>query len=45
VDLRETGWGHEDRIDMVQDRDQWHEHENIAKKLQDPSNVKNFLSS
>jgi hypothetical protein len=30
VDLRETGWGHEDRFDMVQDRDQWQEHSNEA---------------
>jgi hypothetical protein len=36
MDLREIGWGGMDRIDVVQDRDQWRAVVNTVMNLQIP---------
>jgi hypothetical protein len=36
MDLRETGWGATDRIDLAQDKDQWRASVNMVLNLQVP---------
>jgi hypothetical protein len=43
VDLRETGWGDVDWIDLVQDRDRWRALVNTVMNHQVPQNVGKFL--
>jgi hypothetical protein len=43
--LREIRWGHMDRIDLAQGRDQWRALKNTAINLWVPSNTRNILSS
>jgi hypothetical protein len=33
INVRETGWGDMDGIDMAQDRDQWRAHMNMVMNL------------
>jgi hypothetical protein len=45
MDLRETGWGGMDWIDLAKDRDQWRALVKTAMNLQVPYNIGKFLSS
>jgi hypothetical protein len=45
MDLRETGWGDTDLIDLPQDRDQLRAHVNIVMNSWVPENAGKFLSS
>jgi hypothetical protein len=45
MDLRETGWGYMDWINLGRDRDQRRALVNTAMKLQVPRKVEKFLSS
>jgi hypothetical protein len=45
MDLRETGWGGVDWIDLAQDRDQWRALVNTVMNLRIPKNFGRFLSS
>jgi hypothetical protein len=45
MNLRETGWGGMDWIDLAQDRDQWTILVNTVMNLWVPYNVGKFLSS
>jgi hypothetical protein len=45
IDLRETGWGDMDWMDLAQDRDQWRTLANMEMNLQVSENIGKFLSS
>jgi hypothetical protein len=45
MNLRETGWGGMNWIDLAQDRDHWRAPGNMVGSLQVPKNVGKFLSS
>jgi hypothetical protein len=45
MDLRETGWGGMDWIDLAQDRDQWRALVNMVMNLWVPQNIGKFLGS
>jgi hypothetical protein len=44
MDLRETGWGGMDWIDLAEDRDRWRALVNTAVNLRVPRNIMKFLS-